>query len=190
MSAPGQLENEIKIRLTDAGDGQRRLEAAGFSLRRERVFEVNILYDSPDGALRKSDRVLRLRRVNGACLLTLKGPAERERHKSREELETETGNFEITEAILCRMGYSPVFRYEKFRAEYGKDEEPGTVTLDETPVGTFLELEGEPMWVDSTAGLLGFSTKDYIFSSYARIFLDCCAISGVTATNMVFRIGK
>jgi hypothetical protein len=30
--------------------------------------------------------------------------------------------------------------------------EPGIITLDETPIGVFLELEGGKYWIDGTAG--------------------------------------
>ena len=51
---------------------------------------------------------------------------------------------------------------------------PGVVTLDETPIGWFLELEGSPDWIDKTARQLGFSEEDYVILSYAALYLTYC----------------
>ena len=58
--------------------------------------------------------------------------------------------------------------------------------LDETPIGTFLELEGPSRWIDRTAKELG-STKDaYIFRSYARLHAQWCAEYDKPFCDMVF----
>ncbi|MBV9156122.1 MAG: adenylate cyclase, partial [Acidobacteriaceae bacterium] len=62
----------------------------------------------------------------------------------------------------------------------------GVVTLDETPIGTFLELEGPGDWIDETAKQLGFSRADYIVDSYGRLYLADCERRGVQPTNMTF----
>ena len=63
------------------------------------------------------------------------------------------------------------FRYEKFRTEFQRRGSKGIATLDETPIGTYLELEGDPQWIDRMARTLGYEEKDYITASYARLFL-------------------
>ena len=74
------------------------------------------------------------------------------------------------ERILAKLGYERIFEYDKFREEYGEPGGPGVITLDETPIGNFIELEGMPDWIDGTAALLGFERGDYIIASY-RSFL-------------------
>ena len=59
-------------------------------------------------------------------------------------------------------------------------------TLDETPIGMFMELEGTPTWIDRTARKLGFGQPDYITASYGRLYLDWCREHGVKPGNMVF----
>jgi adenylate cyclase, class 2 len=59
-------------------------------------------------------------------------------------------------------------------------------TVDETPIGVFLELEGLPRWVDRIARVLGFSAADYITLSYGRLYIEACAARGIAPTNMVF----
>jgi adenylate cyclase class 2 len=187
VSTENQIENEVKIRLAGIEDGLSRLQAAGFIVRRERVFEVNIIYDTPQSTLRNSNSLLRLRQIGSECILTFKGPAEGGRHKTREELETSVGDFGAADAILRRLGYAPAFRYEKFRTEFGKDGEPGTVTLDETPIGVFFELEGPTEWVDDVAKRLGFNELDYITESYGSLYMAHCTSLGVPPSDMVFR---
>jgi adenylate cyclase class 2 len=78
-----------------------------------------------------------------------------------------------------------VFRYEKFRTEYQSGQE-GTITVDETPIGLYLEIEGAPGWIDRIAGELGFSERQYITKSYGALYLDYCREREMTAANMVF----
>ena len=60
------------------------------------------------------------------------------------------------------------------------------VTIDETPIGTFLELEGEPEWIDRTAALLGFTTGDYVTASYASLYLEYRQSNATVPMDMVF----
>lgn len=83
------------------------------------------------------------------------------------------------------MGYQPVFRYEKYRTEY--TDGTGILTLDETPIGCYIELEGDPQWIDETAGKLGYHERDYITKSYGALYRSHCLERQVPPTNMVFR---
>jgi adenylate cyclase class 2 len=60
------------------------------------------------------------------------------------------------------------------------------VTVDETPVGWFLELEGEPAWIDRTAAELGFEEKQYLTESYGSLYLLHCKQRGIEPSDMVF----
>jgi len=62
----------------------------------------------------------------------------------------------------------------------------GTITFDETPIGEFLELEGPAEWIDRTARELDFSPRDYVVSSYGKLYSDYCAQRGVQPKDMVF----
>ena len=72
------------------------------------------------------------------------------RSKSREEIETELADGAAFEAILAALGYSRTFRYEKYRTKFVSASRTGSglITLDETPIGSFLELEGPEYWID------------------------------------------
>ncbi len=146
------------------------LAGHGFEVLHPRIFERNLIFDTPDSTLRNSRRLLRLRDAGGAVTLTFKGPATEGKHKSREEREVHPDNFEGMQIILERLGYAVSFRYDKFRTEFHRPGEAGIATIDETPAGTFMELEGDPAWIDRTATLLGFGEADYILASYAAIY--------------------
>src|SRR5262249_15641492 len=96
----------------------------------------------------------------------------RERHKSREEIEFDASDGGAFAAVLKRLGYVPRFRYEKYRTKFAAPNEPGFITIDETPIGVFLELEGPAAWIDSTADRLGFSHEEYLPSSYSSLYKD------------------
>jgi adenylate cyclase class 2 len=88
--------------------------------------------------------------------------------------------------VFARLGLEPMFRYEKYRTEFQRQDEDGVVTVDETPIGNFIELEGEPDWIDTVAGELGFNERDYSTTSYGRLYLEHCERAGVPAGHMVF----
>ncbi|MBL8226856.1 MAG: class IV adenylate cyclase [Bryobacterales bacterium] len=162
----------------------RHLRNAGFRLKRTRTFEVNVLFDTPELRLRAAGSLLRVRQFGKEWVLTFKGPAKAGRHKSREELETQLADGENLPAILGRLGFEPVFRYEKYRTEYTDGE--GIATIDETPIGDFVELEGSAAWIDAAALKLGWSAADYITKSYGKLYLDHCERRAILPSNMTF----
>lgn len=178
-------EVEIKFRVNDLHELQRKLKAAGFSLQTPRTHELNTLYDLPTKQLRKRGEVLRLRQYGGKWKLTHKGKAIDGRHKKRAETETTVENGLKMDAILRSLGFGPSFRYEKFRAEWTDGK--GHVVLDETPIGNVAEIEGKPRWIDATARRLGINRKDYITDSYAAMFFAWKRRTRSPAQEMTFR---
>jgi adenylate cyclase class 2 len=185
MAHAGQ-ETEVKLAVESASAARRLLRRAGFRVAHSRAFEANMVYDRPDGTLRSTNQLLRVRESAGAVILTYKGPPKPGRHKSREELETEVCNGRAIEAMLERLGFHPKFRYEKYRAEYRRPGASGVATVDETPIGTFVELEGAPRWIDRTAKELGFARENYITASYGWLYFEWCRQAGVEPSNMQF----
>src|SRR5579883_2221618 len=174
----GNVETEIKLRVPDAAHGRRLLRSAGFRVSQRRAFEANTVFDTADLRLRK-------REVRRAGKLTYKGPGSSGRHKSREELEIAAADPRTLSAILEKLGFHPAFRYEKYRTEFRRDG-GGEATLDETPIGVFLELEGSPRWIDRTARRLGFSERDYVTLSYGALYTEWCARQRRRPGHMVF----
>ena len=183
-----KIEIEIKLRLPeDLTEIRNKIRRLGFRTHKRRTFESNILFDDTKRRLRKHGKLLRVRRSGKRGLLTIKGPSYQSRYKKRWEMETEIPDGDVIEQILPQIGYHPVFRYEKYRTEYTRGPADGTVLLDETPIGNFLELEGRPAWIERTAKLLGFSRADYINRSYGYLYLAYCKERRVRPANMIFK---
>ena len=181
----GPQENEIKLAVADAVAGRSLLRRAGFRVARRRVFEANTVFDTPKLALRRTSRLLRVREAGRAVTLTFKGRPLPGPHKKREEIETSLSDPGRFAAILARLGFHAVFRYEKYRTEFRTGHSPGVATLDETPIGVYLELEGPPEWIDRTAERMGFSRRDYITASYGRLYLDWCRQRRIQPRDML-----
>ena len=187
MARPAsRLETEIKLRIGSAADARRMLRSHGFRITKRRVFESNTIFDTPDLALRRKGNLLRLRQAGRRHILTFKGPPLAGDYKSRAEFESEFTDRAAMAAVLHHLGYTPVFRYEKYRTEYAKQGGTGIVMLDETPIGAFLELEGAPRWIDRTARELGYPPDAYITASYGYLYFAHCQSKGLAPRHMVF----
>jgi adenylate cyclase, class 2 len=178
-------EIEIKFRIEDVRLLARKLRKAGFHVVTPRTSEMNTLYDLPGESLRLRGELLRLRKYGTKSILTHKDKGTTGRHKIRVETETEVADGGKMDGILRALGYSPWFRYEKFRAEWSDGK--GQVVVDETPVGTFGEIEGASRWIDATAKKLGVVASDYITNNYVGLFLDWKRRTKSRAEEMTFR---
>jgi adenylate cyclase, class 2 len=168
MSEP--TETEVKLRIASVNAARERLKRAGAELVRERHFEDNALFDDKAGSLAASGTVLRLRRTSHGGVLTFKGPREIENGlKSREERETSVDDPDEVRAILRKLGYRPLFRYQKYRETWTLRGQE--IEVDETPIGAFLEIEGDPQGIHAVAADLGFSPADFVTESYVGLFL-------------------
>jgi len=181
-------EIEIKFRVTNPGELSRKLRAAGFRLQTSPTHEMNTLYDLPGQVLRNRKELLRLRQYGKSWKLTHKSGGKISRHSSRTELETGVSEGEMMDLILRALGYSPSFRYEKFRAEWTDGK--GQVVVDHTPIGDFCEIEGKARWIDATAKKLGVQTEAYITKNYATLFAEWKEESGSVAEEMTFKAVK
>jgi adenylate cyclase, class 2 len=166
---PGPLETEVKVRLASPQETRRKLESLGAVLVRERHLENNVLFDDAAGSLRASGRVLRLRETPHSGYLTFKGPRETAGGiKTREERETAVEDAAEVRAILEHLGYRAVFRYQKYRESWLHREQ--TIEIDETPIGAFLEIEGDAAGISAVAAELGFEPREYVAESYVGLF--------------------
>ena len=179
-------ETEVKIRITEFRAFRRRLRENGFRIKRRRVFERNRILETEPPSLRPGGRLLRLREAGGKYTVTYKGVATVVKHKSREEIEYAVSDAEAAMTIFQRLGYQTRFVYEKYRTEYTDTASEGIITLDETPIGIYAELEGPENWIDSTARILEIADTQYITASYGALYLKWCRQEGVEPGNMVF----
>lgn len=178
-------EIEVKFRVDNPLVLSRKLRDAGFRLETPRSHEMNTLYDLPGQVLRQRKELLRLREFGRSWKLTHKSGSKISRHSTRTELETSVSDGKTMDAILRALGYSPSFRYEKFRAEWTDGK--GQVVVDHTPIGDFCEIEGKPRWIDATAKKLGVGREDYITKNYATLFADWKRETKSRAEEMTFK---
>jgi adenylate cyclase class 2 len=178
------MEREIKLRFDNAEVARAAVAAAGATPLRGRRLQEDCLLDTDDELLRRQRSVLRIRMEAGKSLLTFKGPVQPSLMKLREELETVVGDGTLLLRILEALGFHVWFRYEKYRQEFAKDDV--IVAIDETPIGTFVELEGGEQGIVSAARALGRGQADYVTDSYRGLFLQYCHERGVSATDMLF----
>jgi adenylate cyclase class 2 len=179
-------EIEVKIAAQSASVIRALLKSRGFRVLHPRVFEQNIVLDDSEGSVKARNLLLRVRSAGKIVTCTFKGKEAPGVHKRREEREFRASDLEECLALFKGIGFEPSLRYEKYRTEFIRDEEPGHVTLDETPIGVFMELEGPARWIDRTAKDLGFSRDDYITLSYGRLYEQWCAERGIESRNMSF----
>ena len=178
-------EVEIKFHISDEGAHTRALKQAGFRQISASTHEMNTLYDLPGEKLRKRGDLLRLRQYGEKWTLTHKAKGTAGRHKVRVEHETRVEDGKQMDEILRALGFAPVFRYEKYRAEWSDGK--GHVVVDRTPIGALGEIEGPARWIDRTARLLGISRADYITETYAGLFFEWKRRTGSSAREMTFR---
>jgi adenylate cyclase class 2 len=185
------IETEVKIRFEEGPQrAQALLERHGYSVLEPRTLENDQIFDRAGSELRSADQLLRLRRSGPRATVTYKGPATRERHKSREEIEFDVSDASNFELVLDRLGYLPRFVYQKYRTKFARADEPGIVTIDETPMGVFLELEGPAAWIDAAAARLGFQNSDFSTASYAALYREYCSLHRDAPANMVFPLNQ
>jgi adenylate cyclase class 2 len=192
-------EIEIKLRVANVSELRRRLNQLGAREVSLRTHESNTLYDTPKKALARRSQLIRIRiektspAKHGAhrpqpaqAVLTFKGPPQasshvrpaigttryKSRYKVREEVEIAISDAEQMHRILIALGLRPIFRYEKFRTTYAlRGLRNLKIEFDETPIGTFLELEGSPSAIDRAARLLGYARSHYITQSYGALYI-------------------
>lgn len=184
------LEIEVKVAVADPQIWQ-IIQGMGASLVRPRHFEDNMVFDFPEGRLRSQGQLLRVRMVDGDASLTFKGT--RQDHpklKVREELEIKVEDGKTLAAILERLGFVQVFRYQKYRTEYllpaEAPEEYVYIMVDETPMGNYLELEGEEQAVLDAARRLGFKENELINKTYSELYAEFCCKNDLAFGNMTF----
>jgi adenylate cyclase class 2 len=181
------LEVEIKLAAASARKARSVLCGHGFEVIRPRVFESNVVLDDARRSLRARGLLLRVRRAGKIFTCTYKGLEMSGPHKRREEREFAVSDFDVCLAVFGALGYRESFRYEKYRTEFARPGESGHATLDETPIGVYIELEGPARWIDRTAREIRYPRETWITASYAALYAEWCETQGIKPSNMTFR---
>jgi adenylate cyclase class 2 len=104
--------------------------------------------------------------------------------KLREELETAVADAGVLQRVLEHLDLRVWFRYQKYREEFALGEV--VVAIDETPIGTFVELEGTEAGITAAAAGLGRTAADYILDSYCGLFMRYREALGFRGAHMIF----
>ena len=180
-----------------------------------KVHEENVIFDTPQGGLAKHGQLLRIRtetpEIRGKAkkagpkqrvVLTFKQPvvptpvaglenSSYGSYKVRDEIELEVTDPGNLTRIFEGLGMSGWFRYEKYRTTFRMPDSKAwaaglLIELDETPIGTFVELEGPAGAIDRAAEELGFTKRDYVLKNYLRLYVEDCRRKGEQPLHMVF----
>ena len=178
-------ELEIKLHLINLSSIQDRLNVLGASLSKPRVKEINIRFDTSDGALTRAFKVLRLRQ-DASAHLTYKGPGQDVGGvRKRQEIEFKVDNFDAARSFLEALGYQVNMVYEKYRTTFEMDQV--LVTLDELPFGLFAEIEGpDAECIRAAADQLCVDWDKRVLDSYVVIFERLRGILGFTFRDLTF----
>jgi adenylate cyclase class 2 len=117
------------------------------------------------------------------------------RFKVREETELKVSDPRSLTKIFEGLGLRGWFTYEKYRTTWKLGAAAGwakdlLIEVDETPVGTYVELEGPPEAIDRAADELGYARKDYLLKNYLTLYAEDCRRQGVSPGNMLFAGSK
>jgi adenylate cyclase class 2 len=179
------LEQEMKIPVPSLAQVRRRLQERGGRLLDSAAFEDNWVLDDGGRSLAAAGRLLRVRRFGTTCLITLKGAASFSGGvKTRTELETEVADADTALAILAGLGFGPVRRYQKRRETWSLERV--TVALDETPMGSFVELEGDGAALAGVASTLSLDPHDAARGTYLDLWTSFRATHPGVPEDMVF----
>ena len=187
------IEREIKLRYTTCNEARLAVDGLEGSPLRDRRLQDDYLLDLPNGELQHQGCALRVRieksditnkSIYETTTVTFKGPPLPDVMKVREELETTVGNGKLFLRILVKAGWNVWFRYQKYREEFKRDDV--VIAIDETPVGAFVELEGNELTIRNLASALGRTTDDYIIASYRQLYVEHCINTNKPIENMVF----
>ena len=195
-------EVEIKLRITNIPEILHKIKKLR-AIPHPRLHEQNTLYDTPQSHLRRRKMLLRLRietlaKCNSAsnrgaerAILTAKAPLPRGQetnpspYKIRSEREQPVPQSSRRYArALTSLGFRPTFRYDKFRTTFRLPNLH--LDLDETPAGTYLELEGSPKAINHAANALGFTKNAYLRATYWDLYVAACRRRSTKPKNMLF----
>jgi adenylate cyclase class 2 len=196
----------------------KRMGARPAGPRTSKVHEENVIFDTPQGGLAKHGQLLRIRTETPAVrkakksalkqrvILTFKQPITRPvameaegasdgPYKVRDEIEVEVAEAGNLTRIFEGLGMSGWFRYEKYRTTFRLPASKAwakdlLIELDETPIGTFVELEGPAEAIDRAALELGYSKRDYVLKNYLRLYMEDCRRKGEEPRHMLFASRK
>jgi len=181
-------EIELKFPLSEPESMRKRLLKLGF-VSRGKLFEYNLVLDTPRGDLESKGRLLRLRSAEGVRL-TFKEPLEEnglnQRFKAKKESELELSSLETMRHIFHRLGFTAERVYEKYREHFTRENDVAA-EIDRLPhMGWFLELEATPEKIEEIVENLGLQMSEGLRENYFELYTAYCGKMGREPGDMRF----
>ncbi|MBU0717510.1 MAG: class IV adenylate cyclase [Planctomycetes bacterium] len=184
------LEIELKLRVESHEPVREKLRAAEATFVR-RALERNLIFDRPDGSLRRQGVGLRVRSLDiegekqgpdeTHPTLTVKGPRLPGPMKAREEREVAISDAQTAARMFEMLGFVCILSYEKRRETWQLG--PCLVELDEPPrIGLFVEIEGpDEQAIRRVQTTLGLAGVPHVPQSYVHMLADYCDTHSIAA---------
>jgi adenylate cyclase class 2 len=180
------LEVEVKFYMPELAAFRQRLLAAGAVLKKPRLHERNVRFDTADERLYRELSLLRVRQ-DTAVTLTYKGPPQhlpQSEAKVREELEVQVSDFDTLSQIFQRLGFAPMQVYEKYRETF--QWQNVEIVLDELPYGNFIELEGDESGIKTAVSHLKLNWQARILGNYLGLMAQLKAHHNLPFNDLTF----
>lgn len=180
------IETEIKVFVPPSA-WEEALRSHGLIQTTPRLFENNFLYDTPEGELARRGCILRARRYGRRSYLTFKQPTTENEaigFKVRREWTVPVKHFTDLRRILYGLGFRVWFRYQKYRTCFRWNSV--ALAADETPIGFFVELEGEPSAIEACISQLNWGSFPRSSENYYTLFVAARAAGRVEGPHMIF----
>lgn len=141
------FEVERKFRIPDEATFRARASRLGILFGPPST-QIDTYYAHPSRNFADTDEALRIRRVEGRCSITYKGPKTDETSKTRQELDISIGSIDAEgrqfDALLLALGFHEVMSVKKLREEalFMQADRDYSVCLDLAEgLGWFVEIE-------------------------------------------------
>jgi adenylate cyclase class 2 len=188
------VEVEAKLKVDSHEPVRSRLRDAGAEFLCAGL-ESNRHYDSPDGRLRASDSVLRIRSFQATegespgATLTYKGPRVPGKVKRRPEIEVGIADPDTAGKLLEALGFTRISTIEKRRESWRLLG--CRVELDEVPyLGTFVEIEGpDEERIGHTQRVLRLDHLDHVGPGYVALLFEYCRKHDLPLDRITFHAG-
>lgn len=149
-----EIELKFQINSEDIVGIHNKLRDLGFFISKQRVHEMNMMYDNKSELMQKTNGRIRIRKSGNDIEFAYKKPLDQGHIKKEIEYEVTVSDLPNLTQIIEMMEFYPTTSYERYRAEYVKDGVK--VTLDEYPFSSFVEIEGDEEDIVEVSNQLGF----------------------------------
>lgn len=183
------IEIEAKLKVDSLGKIEEKLTKVGAEFLSKQL-HTDCYFDDAQGSLLKSDKCLRVRRMqigqSEKVVLAFKGPREKDRFKKRPEIEINLENLDSAGELLLALGYEKSLVFQKKRKlwQLGDCE----IALDQLPLlGGFVEIEGPNEGrITEVQAELELSGLVHIKQSYALLMKEKLCQLGAKQTEVLF----